>query len=77
MRRVVTLGDGQGGIVEVRSKLFPGDILVKEGLDSVYDGAKIWLRGGPDDTGAALPGPGAPGRPAGAGTTSADLPKTN
>lgn len=77
VRRVVTLGDGQGGIVEVRSKLFPGDILVKEGLDSVYDGAKIWVRGGPDDPGGELPGSGAPGRPAGAGTTSADLPKTN
>ncbi len=76
-RRVVTLGDGQGGIVEVRSKLFPGDILVKEGLDSVYDGAKIWIRSGPDEPGAALPGSDAPERPAGAGTTSADLPKTN
>ncbi len=48
-RRAVTLGDGQGGIVEVRSKLFSGDVLVKEGLNSVYDGAKVWIRGTSDD----------------------------
>ena len=77
VRRVVTLGDGQGGIVEVRSKLFRGDILVKEGLDSVYDGAKIWIREASEDIGGVQAGPVAPKAPGSSGAISPDSPKSN
>ncbi|NLB83664.1 MAG: efflux RND transporter periplasmic adaptor subunit [Synergistaceae bacterium] len=45
-RRDIDVGEGSGGFVEVLSGLAPGDLVVKSGAGSLYDGASITVSNG-------------------------------
>jgi multidrug efflux pump subunit AcrA (membrane-fusion protein) len=58
-KRSVQIGGSQGGMVEIPSRLYPGEKLVIEGVESLYDGARIWVQ----DDGAASSDEGTSERP--------------
>ena len=50
VRRDVEIGVGQGGQLEILSRLYSGDVIAAEGTETLFDGARIWIRrpGAPD-----------------------------
>ncbi|MCF7936006.1 MAG: efflux RND transporter periplasmic adaptor subunit [Synergistales bacterium] len=45
-RRSILTGAAQGGLVEVDSRLYPGERIVVRGMESLYDGARVWIQNG-------------------------------
>ena len=43
-RREVEVGEGQGGQVEILSRLYSGDVIIAEGTETLFDGARVWIR---------------------------------
>ncbi len=43
-KRSVQVGSSQGGMLEIPSRLYPGERVVIEGVESLYDGAPIWVQ---------------------------------
>lgn len=54
-RRVVSLGEGADGLIEIRSGLKPGETIVAEGSSALYDGARVWIQEDGPASGEATP----------------------
>lgn len=54
-RRAVEVGGAQGGLVEIPSRLYPGEEVILEGVESLYDGARVWLQDDVEDSGDVRP----------------------
>lgn len=52
-KRSVDVGDAQGGLVEIPSRLYPGELVIIEGVESLYDGARVWLQDEGETSGAS------------------------
>lgn len=54
-KRSVGVGGAQGGLVEIPSRLYVGERVVIEGVESLYDGARIWIQNDGEASGDARP----------------------
>jgi membrane fusion protein (multidrug efflux system) len=61
--RDVEVGEGQGGLVEVVSRLYEGEIIAVRGVENLYDGARVWLQSSaPEEASPDVPVPDGSGK---------------